>query len=140
MVQDMIIWFEASIFVKIYVYASGVIDDPLTGSVMVCFINVVATYAALKLMDSTARRTLLLWSAGGMFFSTVLIMLALLGYERNWVALVAVMAYVSFFEIGLGPIPWLIVAEMFDAKHVATASKICFSMVLEVFLILDFTL
>lgn len=29
--------------------------------------------------------------------------------------------YVIFFEIGLGPIPWLIVAEMFDAKYVATA-------------------
>jgi SP family facilitated glucose transporter-like MFS transporter 3 len=34
---------------------------------------------------------------------------------------VAVNVYVIFFEIGLGPIPWLIVAEMFDAKYVATA-------------------
>ena len=31
------------------------------------------------------------------------------------------MVYVTFFEIGLGPIPWLIVAEMFDAKYVALA-------------------
>ena len=27
----------------------------------------------------------------------------------------------KWIEIGLGPIPWLIVAEMFDAKYVATA-------------------
>lgn len=87
------------------------------------FINVVATYAALKLMDSTARRTLLLWSASGMLVSSLLIVLALLGYTPKLVTLGATMAFVSFYEIGIGPIPWLIVAEMFDAKNVATASK-----------------
>jgi hypothetical protein len=35
-----------------------------------------------------------------------------------------VMAFVFFFEIGLGPIPWLIVAEMFDNKYVATAMSV----------------
>ena len=34
------------------------------------------------------------------------------------------MGYVAFFEIGLGPIPWLIVAEMFDSRHVDTAQSI----------------
>ncbi|KDO23871.1 hypothetical protein SPRG_22279 [Saprolegnia parasitica CBS 223.65] len=32
-----------------------------------------------------------------------------------------VMLFVWFFEIGLGPIPWLIVAEMFPAKPRPTA-------------------
>ena len=104
-------------------FFEGIIESPLLGSTLVAFINVVATYVALIVMDTTARRTLLLWSAGGMLFSTVLITLALLGFVRNFIALFAVMAYVTFFEIGLGPIPWLIVAEMFDAKYVATASK-----------------
>ena len=39
-------------------------------------------------------------------------------------ALLAVMGFVFFFEIGLGPIPWLIVAEMFDQKYVATAMSV----------------
>lgn len=103
-------------------FFDGVIDDPLLGSTLVALVNVIATYVALKLMDITARRTLLLWSTGGMVISTVFIILALLKYMHNFVALLAVMAFVSFFEIGLGPIPWLIVAEMFDAKFVATAS------------------
>ena len=46
------------------------------------------------------------------------------GSVPNIIALLAVMSYVSFFEIGLGPIPWLIVAEMFDSKYVATAMSI----------------
>jgi SP family facilitated glucose transporter-like MFS transporter 3 len=102
-------------------FFGGIISDPLVGTNWVAFVNVVATYIALKLMDSTARRTLLLWSTGGMIVSTLFILVAVSGYVPNYVALLAVMAFVSFFEIGLGPIPWLIVAEMFDSKYVATA-------------------
>ena len=99
----------------------GVISNPLIGTTLVGAVNVIATYVALLLMDSMGRRTLLLWSSGGMFLSCILLVLALLKYLSNIYALVAVMLYVSFFEIGLGPIPWLIVAEMFDAKYVALA-------------------
>ena len=99
----------------------GVISNPLVGTTLAGGINVVATYVALLLMDSCGRRTLLLWSAGGMFISCIILTMALLGYLSNIYALASVMAYVTFFEIGLGPIPWLIVAEMFDAKYVALA-------------------
>ena len=102
-------------------FFEGVIDNPLVGTTIVGAVNVVATYAALLLMDTCGRRTLILWSSAGMFFSCAVIVAALLGYFSNVVALLAVNVYVIFFEIGLGPIPWLIVAEMFDAKYVATA-------------------
>merc|ERR1712238_4493 len=72
-------------------------------------------------MDSFGRRTLILWSTGGILISTICIMFALLGILNKDIALIAVNAYVFFFEIGLGPIPWLIVAEMFDAKYVSIA-------------------
>lgn len=68
-------------------------------------INVVATYGALLLMDKCGRKTLIMWSCGGMFFSCVVIVLSLKGYLDKMVALVAVASYVCFFEIGLGPIP-----------------------------------
>lgn len=113
-----------AVFYYSTIFFDGVIDDPLQGTALVSFVNVIATYVALYLMDSTARRTLLLWSSGGMLVSTLFIIAALLGVVYNSIALVAVMAFVSFFEIGLGPIPWLIVAEMFDAKYVATAMSV----------------
>lgn len=105
-------------------FFEGIIDNPLVGTTIVGVVNVLATYAALLLMDSCGRRTLILYSSGGMFVCCVVIVLSLLGYFQNIIALVAVNAYVSFFEIGLGPIPWLIVAEMFDAKYVATAMSV----------------
>uniref|UniRef100_A0A7S1BWB8 Hexose transporter 1 n=1 Tax=Corethron hystrix TaxID=216773 RepID=A0A7S1BWB8_9STRA len=105
-------------------FFEGIIDNPLVGTTTICAVNVVATYVALLLMDSCGRRVLILWSSGGMLISVIVIVLALLGYMPNVVALIAVNVYVSFFEIGLGPIPWLIVAEMFDAKYVATAMSL----------------
>lgn len=106
-------------------FFEGVLDDPLVGTTIVGFVNVVATYAALLLMDSYGRKSLLLWSSAGMFLSCVVIVLSLLGLFGNIMALLAVNVYVTFFEIGLGPIPWLIVAEMFEGKYVAVAMSIC---------------
>jgi SP family facilitated glucose transporter-like MFS transporter 3 len=102
----------------------GVISDPLMGSVLVCAINVVATLAATVLMDLVGRRTLMIVSTSGMIVATALVVSALLGFLPNFVALFAVMAFVGFFEVGLGPIPWLIVAEMFEPKYVAPAQSL----------------
>lgn len=114
----------SAVFYYSSTFFEGVIDNPLQGTTIVALVNVLATYLAMKLMDSTNRRTLILWSSGGMLVSTLFIMAALLEVIPKYLALLAVMAFVSFFEIGLGPIPWLIVAEMFDAKYVATAMSL----------------
>ena len=94
----------------------GVIGSPLVGTTLVGAVNVVATYIALQLMESTGRVPLMLWSLGGMLISTVVVTMTLLDYIPNIVAVFGVMTFVFFFEIGLGPIPWLIVGKMFDAK------------------------
>lgn len=112
-----VFYYSTSIF-------QGIISNPMIGTTIVNIVNVIFTYFALLLMDSTGRRVLLLVSSGGMLVSIVLIVSALKQYIPNWFALWGVMSFVSFFEIGLGPIPWLIVAEMFDSKYVATAMSL----------------
>jgi len=114
-----------AVFYYSNLFFEGVIDNPLVGTTVVGGVNVLATYAALLLMDSCGRRTLILWSSGGMFVCCVLIVLSLMHILPNLAALVSVNLYVGFFEIGLGPIPWLIVAEMFDARYVAIAMSAC---------------
>jgi len=106
-------------------FFEGIIENPLVGTTIVGAFNVLATYVALLLMDSCGRKSLILWSSGGMFLSCVFIVLSLRGILGNMIALVAVNVYVFFFEIGLGPIPWLIVAEMFEGKYVASAMSLC---------------
>lgn len=86
-------------------FFDGVISDPLVGTTLIGAVNVLATYVALLLMDRCGRRTLIMWSSGGMFFSCVVIVMALLDYFSKIVALGAVAVYVLFFAIGMGPIP-----------------------------------
>ncbi|KAJ8605323.1 hypothetical protein CTAYLR_002360 [Chrysophaeum taylorii] len=113
-----------AVFYYSTMFFNGVIDNPLLGTTLVAAINVLATWLAIIMMDSCGRKTLLAWSSGGMLACVLLITLALVGAIPKIAALVSVMLYVSFFEIGLGPIPWLIVAEMFDSRHVDTAQSI----------------
>lgn len=105
-------------------FFEGVIDNPMVGTTLLGVVNLIATIAALKLMDNTERRTLLLYSSFGMLISMICIMLALLNIISRPYALIALMFFVTSFAIGLGPIPWLIVAELFDAKYVATAMSL----------------
>lgn len=75
-------------------FFEGVLDDPLVGTTIVGGVNVLATYAVLFLMDRCGRKTLILWSSTGMFFSCIVIVCSLLGYLSNFAALLAVNAYV----------------------------------------------
>eukprot|EP00546_Thalassionema_frauenfeldii_P003309 CAMPEP_0178932078 /NCGR_PEP_ID=MMETSP0786-20121207/22372_1 /TAXON_ID=186022 /ORGANISM="Thalassionema frauenfeldii, Strain CCMP 1798" /LENGTH=611 /DNA_ID=CAMNT_0020609239 /DNA_START=298 /DNA_END=2133 /DNA_ORIENTATION=- len=99
-------------------FFEGVIDNPQVGTTIVGAVNVAATYIALLVMDKLSRKSILLTSTTGMFFSCIVIVLTLLGYLENIVALIAVNVYVVFFAIGMGPIPWLFAPEIFDAKYV----------------------
>lgn len=80
-------------------FFEGVIPNPLIGTTIVGAVNVAATYIALLLMDKCGRRTLILWSSGGMFLSCIVIVLSLLGYFNHIVALLAVNGFVAFFEV-----------------------------------------
>ncbi|CCI48594.1 unnamed protein product [Albugo candida] len=102
------------------------LQDPLVGATLVGAINVISTGVALVLMDTAGRRPLLIYSAGGMILSSFVLTLGLLKVLpfTNMVSVGGVLCFVWFFEIGLGPIPWLIVAEMCPPKPRPTAMSL----------------
>ncbi|RLN87209.1 hypothetical protein BBJ28_00006564 [Nothophytophthora sp. Chile5] len=102
------------------------LEDPLVGATLVYTVNVISTGVALVLMDTAGRRPLLIYSAAGMVVSSVVLTLGLMNLLpfASMASVGGVMCFVWFFEIGLGPIPWLIVAEMFPAKPRPTAMSI----------------
>lgn len=78
-------------------------------------VNVGMTLVALWLIDRLGRRPLLIIGLIGMSLS-----LALLGYsfsgetgEAGALAVIALMSYISFFAISLGPVAWLIISEIY---------------------------
>lgn len=80
-------------------------------------INVVMTVVAIALIDRVGRRALLLVGIGGM-----VVTLAILGIVfyvsgvsgiLGWIATGSLMLFVAFFAIGLGPVFWLIISEIY---------------------------
>jgi len=114
----------SAVFYYSGMFFKGVINDPGLADILVATINVVATYGALLLMDSYGRRQLLMLSSGGMCLCSVGLICALLGYVSNQMALVAILGFVTFFEFGMGSIPFLIIPELFDSKYVTSAMSI----------------
>jgi SP family galactose:H+ symporter-like MFS transporter len=79
-------------------------------------VNVLLTLVSIRLIDRVGRRVLLLWSLSGM--AVTLLILAggfALGTSGAlaWITVLSLAAYVAFFAVGLGPVFWLLIAEIF---------------------------
>ena len=92
--------------------------------------NVAITILSAWLMDRAGRRSLLLYSALGMAGAIVLLSFALTHPGQSWtapMAMCSICAFVCAFGIGMGPVPWLLPAELFPADKVASGSALAAS-------------
>jgi SP family galactose:H+ symporter-like MFS transporter len=79
-------------------------------------VNVVMTLVAIWLIDRVGRRVLLLTGIAGMGVSLCVLAVAFLlgtGPALGWLTAASLAAYVGFFAIGLGPVFWLLISEIF---------------------------
>ena len=92
----------------------------ILASVGVGVVNVVFTVVAMQLIDRAGRRPLLLISLAGMAVSLAVLGLAFSLPQfkdiLGWVAIGSLMAYVGSFAIGLGPVFWLILSEIYPLR------------------------
>ena len=89
----------------------------ILAAVGVGVINVGMTVLALRLLDRAGRRTLLMIGVSGMVISLFALGAAFIGGGGSTiasvVAIVSLMTYVASFAISLGPIFWLLNAEIY---------------------------
>ncbi|MBS1863728.1 MAG: sugar porter family MFS transporter [Actinobacteria bacterium] len=89
----------------------------ILAAVGVGIINVGMTLVAIRLLDKAGRRTLLMIGVSGMVISLVALGGAFVGGGGSTlasvVAIVSLMTYVASFAISLGPIFWLLNAEIY---------------------------
>ncbi|CAL1609123.1 unnamed protein product [Knipowitschia caucasica] len=81
-------------------------------------VNTAFTVVSVFVVERAGRRSLHLIGLLGMAGATILMTIALALLEKlpwmSYLSIVAIFSYVAFFEIGPGPIPWFIVAELFS--------------------------
>ena len=89
----------------------------ILASVGVGVVNVLFTVVAMQLIDRIGRRPLLLVSLAGMALSLFVLGLAFslaqLSGSLGWIAVASLMVYVGSFAVGLGPVFWLILSEIY---------------------------
>ncbi|XP_051787084.1 solute carrier family 2, facilitated glucose transporter member 1-like [Erpetoichthys calabaricus] len=107
-----VFYYSTSIFEK-----AGV-AQPVYATIGTGVVNTAFTVVSLFVVERAGRRTLHLIGLMGMAVSAVLMTIALALLEKltwmSYVSIVSIFGFVAFFEIGPGPIPWFIVAELFS--------------------------
>lgn len=92
----------------------------ILASVGVGVVNLVLTVVAMRLIDRVGRRPLLLVSLAGMALSLFVLGLAFalpqLSGSLGWIAVASLMVYVGSFAVGLGPVFWLMLSEIYPLR------------------------
>jgi sugar porter (SP) family MFS transporter len=93
----------------------------LLANVGIGAVNVGMTIVAIRLVDRTGRRPLLLTGTAGMAAGMIITALAFLGGDQlhgaaAYIAIVGLLIYTGSFAVGLGPVFWLMIAEIYPLR------------------------
>ena len=103
--------------------ASG---SALMQTVLVGIINVLFTLVAIKYVDRWGRRTLLLIGCAGMAVCLAIVGSAFyFGFAQGYLVLFAILAYIAFFAISLGPLAFVVISEIFSNRNRGMAMSVC---------------
>ncbi|KAL4563928.1 hypothetical protein LXL04_027977 [Taraxacum kok-saghyz] len=112
------------------VFKSAGVSSNLANA-FVGIVNLLGSFIALLLMDKLGRKVLLLWSFFGMAISTVIQVVAagLLAstYGALYLSVGGMLMFVFSFAIGAGPVPGLLLSEIFPNRIRAKAMAFCMS-------------
>ncbi|CAH9105565.1 unnamed protein product [Cuscuta europaea] len=123
---------NAVVYYSTAVFRSAGITSDVAASALVGASNVFGTIVASSLMDKQGRKSLLLTSFSGMAASMLLLSLsftwkALAPYSGT-LAVVGTVLYVLSFSLGAGPVPALLLPEIFASRIRAKAVALSLGM------------
>nr|XP_028964384.1 plastidic glucose transporter 4-like isoform X2 [Malus domestica] len=123
---------NAAVYYSTSVFRSAGITSDVAASALVGLANVFGTAIASSLMDKQGRKSLLLGSFGGMAASMLLLSLsftwkALAPYSAP-LSVTGTFLYVLSFALGAGPVPALLLPEIFASRIRAKAVSLSLGM------------
>ncbi|XP_050531566.1 facilitated trehalose transporter Tret1-like isoform X1 [Daktulosphaira vitifoliae] len=109
-------------------YMTGIFEDtgsninPKKAAIIVSAVQLLMTFITMLVIDKAGRRKLLIFSGVMMGISHIILAHYYFHYERNpllsesiaWIPLVSIAMFISAFALGFGPIPWVVMGEIFS--------------------------
>ncbi|RLN98038.1 hypothetical protein BBJ28_00011254 [Nothophytophthora sp. Chile5] len=105
------------------IFKDAGISDPRVGTLIIDFINIWPAFFAGVLAIRFGNRNMILWGIAGMFVMAVLMTVAFL-VNVSALSVVFTALYVIVFGVTLGPLVWVITADLFPDSVRATATSI----------------
>nr|ACU24752.1 AT02749p [Drosophila melanogaster] len=119
---------NAIIFYSTFIFeTAGSTLEPRISTIIVGIVQAIATIISILVIEKVGRKILLLVSACMMGISTLIMALyfgMLMKSGVGWLALIAVCVFIIGFSLGFGPVPWLMMAELFAEDVKALAGSI----------------
>lgn len=112
------------------IFAEAGFSDPrnaILATVLVGVVNVLATFLTILIIDRFGRRRLLLISQAGVIVTLLFLVLSF-ATENAFVdrfAVIALVSYIFLYSVGLGPIVWVLISEIFPLTVRAKALSFC---------------
>ncbi|XP_030507559.1 plastidic glucose transporter 4 isoform X1 [Cannabis sativa] len=123
---------NAVVYYSTSVFRSAGIASDVAASALVGAANVFGTAVASSLMDRQGRKSLLITSFGGMAASMMLLSLSftwkVLAPYSGPLAVIGTVLYVLSFSLGAGPVPALLLPEIFASRIRAKAVALSLGM------------
>ncbi|KAF4582281.1 MFS glucose transporter [Ophiocordyceps camponoti-floridani] len=115
-----IIMYSVSLFADVFPTSSALL------TILISVVNLAMTAASAPLPDRLGRKTCLLISTVGQGTSALLLALSIV-FGWKLLSAIAVLFFVAFFAVGLGPIPFILASELVDQEAVGAAQSWCLS-------------
>ncbi len=100
-------------------------ESALLQTVLIGSVNTIFTFVAIWLMDRAGRRKLLLWGVSGMIICLFGMGLSFyLDWSSGPILLFFILGFIASFASSLGPIPWVLISEIFPNRNRGLAMSI----------------
>lgn len=110
---------------EIFADAGYDVGEMLFNIVLTGITNVIFTFVAIFTVDKIGRRKLMLWGAGGLALIYLILGSCYFMQVKGVFMIVLVIAAIACYAMTLGPVTWVLIAELFPDKVRAVAVSVC---------------